>query len=372
MQNHAAQAPESLTPLQQAARERILFFKDELAKQKLYPLMGVELEFFLTAGEDGETPFSVEEWDVLNTIKKGIRAEAGLELAHYVSKLKFETAHNGAKPVERIQNELIVGDHIPGDNVALIASENPDVELASFPPPMLAAEKVADAAYAVKSGALKQALLSSSALAGGAIPLHKLCPRFDARPFEGSGAYDNATSGMHINTSVWSVEDTPYDPFRNRILSDEEYRDKAAAYLEAMQYHAGLMMQPSAASLRRNSANNSTSVEIGRRDENPKQHSVRVHTGAPSTARIENRLPGADADPYVAMAATLAAFYLAACGNDGILSGANGVLPETPEASAGRFERCAQLREALGDELYDAVLAQFRQEQEQGKPSAAR
>lgn len=80
--------------------------------------------------------------------------------------------------------------------------------------------------------------------------------------------------------------------------------------------------------------------------------------------RIENRLPGADANPYLAMAATLAAGYLGVLESREPSAEAVGnaydharTLPKTLEEALERFAACDSVRDLLGAEFCRAFTA---------------
>jgi len=91
---------------------------------------------------------------------------------------------------------------------------------------------------------------------------------------------------------------------------------------------------------------------------------LRVPLSDRQNRRIENRLPGADANPYLAMAAALISGYLGM--NEQIEPSApeNGnayqhprTLPKTLEEAMERFSGCAPVRAALGDPFFRAFAA---------------
>ena len=91
---------------------------------------------------------------------------------------------------------------------------------------------------------------------------------------------------------------------------------------------------------------------------------LRQPNGPPSARRIENRIPGADANPYLSIAASLA------CGLLGIIeeieptapivgSGYDRAhsLPRHIHEALAKFQRCKPLKDLLGEEFSAAVLA---------------
>jgi glutamine synthetase len=91
---------------------------------------------------------------------------------------------------------------------------------------------------------------------------------------------------------------------------------------------------------------------------------LRVPMSDRDNRRIENRLPGADANPYLAMAAALICGYL---GMEGAIEptapeGGNAyhharTLPKTLEEAMERFAACAPVRDLLGEPFFQAFAA---------------
>ena len=80
--------------------------------------------------------------------------------------------------------------------------------------------------------------------------------------------------------------------------------------------------------------------------------------------RIENRLPGADANPYLAMAAALIAGWLGMEGKTEPLALVVGnayrhlrTLPRTLEDAMDRLAACEPVRELLGEAFLTAFIA---------------
>lgn len=99
---------------------------------------------------------------------------------------------------------------------------------------------------------------------------------------------------------------------------------------------------------------------------------MRVPDSDPQNRRLENRLPGADANPYLAIAASLL------CGYIGMVEGINPSppvkgrgyerrnlrLPLTLEAALERMENCRELRKYLSPKFITGYVAVKRTEQE--------
>jgi glutamine synthetase len=91
---------------------------------------------------------------------------------------------------------------------------------------------------------------------------------------------------------------------------------------------------------------------------------IRVPESDPANRRLENRVPGVDVNPYLAMAATLACGYLGLVEQreptEPMTSSAWDVdfeLPSHMEDSIRRMRECEPMREVLGSAFVDAFLA---------------
>ena len=91
---------------------------------------------------------------------------------------------------------------------------------------------------------------------------------------------------------------------------------------------------------------------------------LRVPIADRQNRRIENRLPGADANPYLAIAATLICGYLGV--EEGIDPSAEATgnayhfartLPRTLEEAIERFRACEPVRALMGASFFDAFAA---------------
>lgn len=98
---------------------------------------------------------------------------------------------------------------------------------------------------------------------------------------------------------------------------------------------------------------------------------LRVPFGDPAAMRVENRVPGADANPYLAFAATLICGYL------GMVEGLQALPEQVGSAYTGQYtlprelshaldlmDGCAPIREALGTQIIDVLVAVKRLEYE--------
>ena len=85
--------------------------------------------------------------------------------------------------------------------------------------------------------------------------------------------------------------------------------------------------------------------------------------GGRAARRIENRLPGADANPYLAIAGSLLAGYLGVEQKIARSAEASGnaykiksTLPKTMEEALDRFTACEPVRALLGEDFFQSYL----------------
>jgi glutamine synthetase len=139
---------------------------------------------------------------------------------------------------------------------------------------------------------------------------------------------EEAGSALHVHQSV-------VDASGNNIFStpDGEYSDAFMGYIGGLQKylpHAMLIMAPYVNSYRRFLNPLSSPVNLAWAVDN-RTVGLRVPESAPENRRVENRLPGADVNPYLALAATLACGYL------GMVEGLKPKPPITGSAYGGDF-----------------------------------
>lgn len=132
---------------------------------------------------------------------------------------------------------------------------------------------------------------------------HNVYATFMAKPLEGQPG-----SAMHIHQSVWDMESgktlfaaddgTESDLFRWHIGGLQKYLPQAM-----------LLLAPNVNSYRRLVKNFSAPINMHWGRDN-RTVGLRVPVSEPAHTRVENRLSGADANPYLAMAASLLCGYL--------------------------------------------------------------
>ena len=188
---------------------------------------------------------------------------------------------------------------------------------------------------------------------------------FMAKPFQ-----DHAGSGMHIHMSVigadganiFATEDSEGTPaLRHAIGGMAATMDQAMAVLA-----------PNANSYRRYVAHSyaPTAPTWG---VNNRTVSLRIPVGEAASRRVEHRVAGADANPYLALAVVLAGAHHGltnridpgpATSGDGYAAAAQSgaMLPVDWLAAIDRFDRSAIMRDYLGEEFVDLFVTVKRTE----------
>ncbi len=172
---------------------------------------------------------------------------------------------------------------------------------------------------------------------------HGFCASFIAKPL-----LEQAGNGLHMHISV--VDDKGDNIFDAGEQADPRLHHAIAGLLETMPA-AMSMWAPNVNSYRRYRGGTSCApVSLTWGDEN-RTVAFRVPLARQGAWRVENRVPGADANPYLAMAVTLA----------GMLHGIDAGLdpgPATTEAVTGRDENLPlNMADALAATRASKVLA---------------
>jgi glutamine synthetase len=171
---------------------------------------------------------------------------------------------------------------------------------------------------------------------------------------------EQAGSSMHIHMSV--IDETGRNLFADQAGADT---DMFAGFIGGLQAFAPEIMPlfaPNVNSYRRIHPNHSAPANIEWSHDN-RSCGLRVPIGSPTARRIENRLPGADANPYLALAGSLLAGYLGVEGKlarspeaFGNAYGRKSTLPQTMEEALARFSACAPVRDVLGEDFVQSYL----------------
>ncbi|MEM8750676.1 MAG: glutamine synthetase family protein [Pseudomonadota bacterium] len=187
---------------------------------------------------------------------------------------------------------------------------------------------------------------------------HDMFATFMAKPIQGQPG-----SAMHIHQSVVDLETG------KNVFSDNEGGETELfrSFLGGMQHHlpsALVMMAPYVNSYRRLTTHTSAPVNVRWGYDN-RTAGLRVPVSDAAARRVENRIPSSDANPYLALAASLACGYL------GMVSGivptaaskkteneADNDLPRGLLDGLSLFEQDEPLIELVGEEfagLYGAI-----------------
>jgi glutamine synthetase len=181
---------------------------------------------------------------------------------------------------------------------------------------------------------------------------------FMAKPF-----IDDIGSSCHVHSSLWAADDgRPLFPASEGLL-DGFIAGQAAHGRELMPLFA-----PNVNSYKRFRPNEFAGNNLAWGHDN-RTCGLRVVGGGPSL-RLEHRVPGADANPYLVIAG------IAAAGLAGMEAGMQRPdeqrgdaarrpdleVPRTLTEALGLFERSAMARAAFGDGVFDHLVNWFRQE----------
>ncbi len=193
---------------------------------------------------------------------------------------------------------------------------------------------------------------------------HNVAATFMAKPMTGEPG-----SAMHLHQSV--VDDAGRSVFSN---ADGAFSELFLHHIAGLQKYIPELLPlfaPNVNSFRRFQPDTSAPVNVEWGEEN-RTVGLRVPESDAQNRRVENRLAGADANPYLAIAASLL------CGYIGMVEGLtpsqpvqgrgyerrNLRLPLSLEAALERMEHCKDLEAYLGSKFITAYVAVKRAEQE--------
>ncbi|MBT6415540.1 glutamine synthetase family protein, partial [Candidatus Puniceispirillum sp.] len=132
---------------------------------------------------------------------------------------------------------------------------------------------------------------------------HNVHATFMAKPMQ-----DQPGSSMHIHSSIKNKK-TGKNIFVNDDGSDSDAFYYALAGMQRYLVGAMALMAPYVNSYRRRTGAEDSPANLAWGVDN-RTVGLRVPFGEQANRRIENRIPGADANPYLAIAATLASIWL--------------------------------------------------------------
>ncbi len=186
---------------------------------------------------------------------------------------------------------------------------------------------------------------------------HGVFATFMANPMAGQPG-----SAMHIHQSV-----VDYETGKN-LFSTFNGRDSAMfrsyiAGLVRLMPQISPMWAPNVNSFRRMRPDSAAPINVQWGIDN-RSCGFRVPISDKHNRRVENRLPGADSNPYLAMAATLVCGYIGMTERmippkmiEGSAYNRARTLPRTLEAALERFNSCKKVRQLLGDDFFEIFYA---------------
>lgn len=249
------------TPFFADPRALVTEVASRLGRRGLHPVVAFELEFYLL--ERAQAPDTAPR----PATPPGAPGQVyGLDaLAPFDD---FFTALGTALADQGLPLKGVVSEYAPAQF---------EVNLGHLPDPLRAADQALLLKRAVKA----------VARAGG------LGATFMALPFAGA-----STSGMHVHVSL--VDDAG----RNRFAADEQLLRRAVAGLQATMAEAMLLFAPNPNSYRR--LRPLTYAPLAPSwGHNNRTVALRIPAGPDQARRIEHRTAGADANPYLVLAAVL-------------------------------------------------------------------
>ncbi|MHB8530554.1 MAG: glutamine synthetase family protein [Caulobacteraceae bacterium] len=183
-----------------------------------------------------------------------------------------------------------------------------------------------------------------------------LVATFMAKPLE-----DEAPSAMHLHCSL--VDSAGDNLFADASGADSDSLRHFIGGLQTFLPQVAPLFAPNPNSLRRMRPRHSAPVSVEWGHDN-RSCGLRIPLSDTANRRVEIRLPGADANPYLAMAAALASGWL---GLEGAIEPSpeavgnayrhRKTLPRTMEEALDRFAACGPVREILGEDFVRVFLA---------------
>ncbi len=186
---------------------------------------------------------------------------------------------------------------------------------------------------------------------------HEMYATFMAKPIQGQPG-----SAMHIHQSVLDIE-TGDNVFSK---PDGTTSEAFLAFIGGMQHYlpkALVMMAPYVNSYRRLTINTSAPVNVMWGHDN-RTTGLRIPQSDPSGRRVENRIPSSDANPYLALAASLACGLLGMeqqiVPGSAIAEAANEASNDLPRGlleAVALFEADESLKNIFGEEFVGTLAA---------------
>ena len=185
---------------------------------------------------------------------------------------------------------------------------------------------------------------------------HDVFATFMAKPMQ-----NEPGSAMHIHQSILDLSTG------KNIFSKEngEQSDMFLHYIGGLQKYMPLAMAlvaPYVNSYRRITRHASAPINVQWGRDN-RTVGFRVPNASPQARRVENRIAGSDANPYVALAVTLACGYLGmknkiepTAETFGAVNGLDFELPRSLGEALKALDECPELHEVLGEEFVNLYI----------------
>jgi glutamine synthetase len=190
---------------------------------------------------------------------------------------------------------------------------------------------------------------------------HDTYATFMAKPME-----DEPGSAMHIHQSL--EDNNGNNLFANEDGSNSQMFLSFIAGLQQFTPASIAFYAPNVNSYRRLMFGDSAPINLQWGIDN-RTVGLRVPLSDPQNRRVENRFAGADANPYLAMALTLACGYIGmkkqltpSAEEKGDVSEDRYTLPGTLEEALAKLEQCEELKEILGERFVNCYVAVKRKE----------
>lgn len=186
---------------------------------------------------------------------------------------------------------------------------------------------------------------------------HGVYATFMANPMAGQPG-----SAMHIHQSVVDLQ-TGKNLFSTGNGRDSALFRSYIAGLVRLMPQVSPMWAPNVNSFRRMRPDSAAPINVQWGEDN-RSCGFRVPISDKHNRRVENRLPGADSNPYLAMAASLVCGYVGmvermvpAKAITGSAYNRARTLPRTLESALDRFNSCKKVRSLLGDDFFEIFYA---------------
>ncbi len=183
---------------------------------------------------------------------------------------------------------------------------------------------------------------------------HDVYATFMAKPMEnqpGSAMHLHISAHGPDGTNLFGGADGPTEAFRHFVGGLQEYLP-----------HLTPLFAPNVNSFRRMQPDHSAPINLQWGYDN-RSCGLRVPISSPKSMRVENRLPGADSNPYLAIASSLVAGYLGLVGKIAPMPMLDTnaylherTLPRSLDVALDRMASCGAVTEILGREFIESFL----------------